>query len=168
MDTLYQKVERADSNFLYGLAISFDISEAKVNGVDMVCWNHYISCKYLIEEITKEEFDAKLKIAIEQLNKNTAMKFFAHIGQYNVPKNKLQKAIADHLETLDGLLVKNEYDFIESLKTKVEELNNTYAKCQPLRVSTFDISNSGIGLSFGELWGCNAYLYKVKEVDNGE
>ncbi len=64
----YMRVEKEDQNFYKGLSLCFDKNEEQIHEIHVVRWMDFKSVKYLLTEITKEEFENKLKIAISYLS----------------------------------------------------------------------------------------------------
>lgn len=93
-------------------------------------------------------------------------KYIVIVGHSTQANNSLQKAIQEHVRSIDRLEVaqKDMPFFIKQFDKKVQELNTIASRCRPERVNwwgsngtkaTSDITNSTAGIYFN--------LYEVKE-----
>lgn len=83
------------------------------------------------------------------------MKFMTYCGHQLVTKNKLQTAVNNFLLSMDRYLINGERHvekFKEYIIEQIEDLNNQYPRCKPLKVHWFetglhqeDLYLSGIG-----------------------
>lgn len=92
-------------------------------------------------------------------------RYFVHLERTNAPANALQRAAAEHLGRLDGLIIGDGggvADFLIGLQNTIEGLNDEHPRCTPLDFYKHNIS-TGLSVSLGVHFVVGFYLYEIKE-----
>lgn len=85
------------------------------------------------------------------------MNYFAKVTSSYTPKNKLHEAVLEVFHEEDRKIVLSNESFLESLRNKIDALNQRYRRCKPVKVEMWDHGRYREG-------GADMYFFSASEL----